>query len=103
MHGPEEILFRRLAHRVLLVVGQDDHIFSFIAKVFGEIGGHIPRIVNTAAQLSSLAKIVYAYKKRFSPTGAITVLESVVCGSSMSKMLRAGGRRRRRTIIAMVV
>lgn len=48
MHRSEEILLRRLAHGVLLVVGQDDHVFSLIPEVFDEVARHIPHIVDAA-------------------------------------------------------
>lgn len=103
MHGSEEILFCRLAHGILLVVGQDDHVFSFVAKVLGEVARHVPHVIDTTPQLSSLAKIVYTDEKRFSPATAVAVPERIVLRSAMSEMLRASWGRRRRGVIAVVV
>lgn len=103
MHCSEEILLRRLAHGVLLVVGQDDHVFSLITEVFGEITRHVPYVIDTATKLTSLAKVVYTNKQRFSPTTTVAVSKSIVCGSALSKVLRAGWRRRRRIVVAMTV
>jgi len=33
MHSPENVLLRRLTHRVLLIIRKDDHIFPFVAEV----------------------------------------------------------------------
>ena len=64
-------MFGRLAHSVLLVVGKDHHILAFVAKVFGEVSGHVANIVDTAAQLSALVEIVDTDEKGFSPAGAV--------------------------------
>jgi hypothetical protein len=103
MHCSEEVLLRRLAHWVLLVVGQDDHVFSFVAEVFDEVARHIPHIVDATPQLSSLAEIVYTDKKRFPPTTAIAILEGIILGGSVSEMLRAGWGWRWRAVVAMIV
>jgi hypothetical protein len=44
----------------LLVVSQDDHVLAFVAEVLDEIARHIPYVVDTAAELTALAKIVDA-------------------------------------------
>jgi len=71
VHRSEDILFGRLAHSVLLVVGKDHHILALVAKVFGEVCGHVANIVDTAAQLSALVEIVDTNEKGFSPAGAV--------------------------------
>lgn len=49
VHRSEEILLRRLAHGILLVVGQDDHVFSLVTEVFDEVARHVPDIVDAAS------------------------------------------------------
>jgi len=61
VHSSENVLLRWLAHGVLLIVGKDDHILPFIAKVLNEIGGHVPDIVDASPKLSTLTKVVDAY------------------------------------------
>jgi hypothetical protein len=103
MHCPEQILLCRLTHRILLVIGQDHHVFSLVAEVFDEVARHIPHIVDATPQLSSLTKVVYTDKKRFPPTGAVAVLKSISLGRPVSKMLRAGRGRRRRAVVTMII
>ena len=38
VHGAKDVLFGRLAHRVLLIVGEKNHILSGVSKVRVEIG-----------------------------------------------------------------
>jgi hypothetical protein len=71
MHRSKNVLFRRLAHGVLLIVGKDHHILTFIAKAFREVGRHVPNIVDTAAQLSALVEVVDSDKQSLSLAGAI--------------------------------
>lgn len=93
VHGPKDILLRRLAHGVLLVIRQDYHIFSLIAKVLDKISGHIPDIVDAPAKLAALTEVVDANKQGFPSAGALRVLERVILGSSVAKVL--GPLRRR--------
>ncbi len=71
VHGAEDVLLGRLAHGVLLVVGEDDHVLSLVAEVFDEIGRHVPNIVYAASKLASLAEVVDADEKSFSSTGSL--------------------------------
>ena len=49
VHGAEEVGFGGLGHGVLLVVGQDDHIFAGIAEVLVEVCGHVLDVVDAAS------------------------------------------------------
>ena len=60
MHRPKDIRFGRLAHRVLLVVCECHHILSFVPKEFIQVRAHVLDVVNAAAKLPSLAKVVDA-------------------------------------------
>jgi len=77
-----------LAHWILLVVGEDDHVLTLIAKVLAQIRRHIPNIVDASSQLTALAKVVDAYQERFPPAGALGILEGVPLWCSIPKVLR---------------
>ena len=49
VHGTQDVLFRRLAHRVLLVICKDDHILPRVAKVAVEVCRHILDVIDTAS------------------------------------------------------
>ena len=87
VHCSEYILLRRLAHRILLIVCQDDHVFSLVAEMTVQICRHVLDVVDTSSQLASLPEVVDAYEKCFSSTCAVGILESVARGSAMSKIL----------------
>ena len=52
-----------------------------------KVTAHILDIVDTAAQLATLAKVVDADQKGLSSTGTVGVLEGVASGSAMAKCL----------------
>lgn len=60
MHRSENICLGRLAHRVLLVIGEKHHVFSGVAKVLVQVRGHVLNVVDTTSQLTLLAKVVDA-------------------------------------------
>lgn len=93
VHGPKDILLRRLAHGVLLVIRQDYHILALIAKVLDKISRHIPNIVDATAKLATLTKVVNANEQGFPSAGTLRVLERVVLGSSVAKVLSSLRRR----------
>ena len=103
VHGAEDVLFRRLAHRVLLIVGEKNHILSGVPKVRVEIGRHVLDIVDTTSELTSLTKVVYADEKRFASTRAVGVLEAIPLRSTTAKTLHALGRRRRSIVVSGAV
>ncbi len=45
VHCSKDVLFRRLAHGVLLVVCQDDHVFARVAEIAIEVCRHVLDIV----------------------------------------------------------
>lgn len=94
MHRPQYILLGRLAHGVLLVVGEDDHVLALVAKMLGQVGGHVADIIDAAAQLAALAKVVDADQQGFPLAGALRVLEGVVLGMAVAEALRGRGWRR---------
>lgn len=95
MHGAEDVGLGRLAHRVLLVVGKDDHVLSSVAKVLVQIRRHIPNVVDAAPQLPFLAKVVDSNQQGFSLACTVRVLETVSLRRSVPKrhgMARRGRR-----------
>ena len=77
MHGTENVLFGGLAHRVLLVVGQNNHIFSRVAKIAVQVSGHILDIVNAAAELAFLVEVVYANEESLATASTSGILKGV--------------------------
>lgn len=88
MHRPEYVLLGRLAHGVLLVVGEDDHVLALVSKVLGQVGGHVPHVVDAPAQLAALAKVVDADQQGFPLAGALRVLEGEALGVAVAEALR---------------
>lgn len=94
VHGTEDVLLRGLAHGVLLVVGENDHVFPLIAKMLHQVGRHVSDIVDAPSQLAALAKVVDADEQRFSPAGAVGVSKRVALRCAVAEALRPVGRGR---------
>lgn len=92
VHGAENVLLGRLAHGILLVVSQDDHVLSLVAKVLSQVARHVADIVDAAAQLAALAKVIDADEKSLSPAGALGIAKRVVLGSAAAKVLGCARR-----------
>lgn len=88
MHCSQNVLFCRLAHGVLLVVGQDDHVFAPVSKLLGEIRRHVAYIIDTTSQLATLTKIVDTDEQGLASASALGVLERVVLRCAASEVLR---------------
>jgi hypothetical protein len=54
VHGSKDVLLGWLAHCILLVVCQDDHILARIAKVLVQVCAHVFDIVDTSSKLAAL-------------------------------------------------
>lgn len=80
VHGSQDVLLERLAHGVLLVVGEDDHVLSLVTELLHQVRRHVAHIVDTTPQLAALTKVVDAYEKGFPPAVALRVLEVVAWG-----------------------
>ena len=101
VHGPENICFCRLAHGILLVVGQNDHVLALVTEISVQVCGHVLHIVDATPQLTALSKVVDTDEKGFSPTVASRVLERVARGRAMTEILGSSGRWRGRVVVAM--
>lgn len=77
-----------MAHRVLLVIGQNDHVFPTISVHLVQESGHLRHIVDASSELIGLAKIVDAYQQGLSSSGAVGILELVARRGAVAKGLR---------------
>ncbi len=71
VHGAEDVGFGGLGHGVLLVVGQDYHVFASIAEVLVKVGGHVLDVIDAASQLAPLAEVVDADQQCLPLAGTI--------------------------------
>ena len=49
VHGTQYVLFRRLAHRILLVICKDNHVLPCVAKIAVEVCRHIFDVIDAAS------------------------------------------------------
>lgn len=103
MHGPQYVLLGRLAHRILLVIGENNHILALVVEVLDEVARHVPNIVDAAPELTALTEIVDTDKQGFSPARTGTVFEGIALRGSVAEVLRTGRRRWRGAHVAMAV
>lgn len=103
MHGPQDVLLGGLAHGVLLVIGEDNHIFALVVEVLDEVGRHVPNIVDAAPELTALAEVVDADKQGFSPTRTGTVFEGIALRGAVAEVLRTRRRRWRGAHVSMAI
>jgi hypothetical protein len=92
MHCPQDVRLGRLAHGVLLIIGQSNHVLPLVAKELVQVCAHVLYIVDATTKLSSLAEVVDADEQRLAPTSASRVLKCVSLWCTVSKVLCAGGR-----------
>lgn len=60
VHSPQDIGFGRDAQLMLLVVGEDHHVFSPVTMLLMEEHRHIRDIIDAAMQFARLTDVVYA-------------------------------------------
>jgi hypothetical protein len=75
VHGPQDILLSGLAHGVLLVIRENDHVLALVAKVLDEVCRHVPDVVDTPPELAALVEVVDADQQGFPAPRALRVLE----------------------------
>lgn len=71
VHCPQYVLFCGLAHRILLVIGEDDHVVSLIAKVVVQESRHVLDIVYTTTKLPPLSEIVDSNQQSLPPSRTV--------------------------------
>ena len=101
MHSPQNILLRRLAHGVLSVICESNHVLALVSEVAVQIGRHILHIVDAPSELASLPEVVDANKKRFAPAGTVGVLERIALRCAMPECYGILRRRRRTTVLVL--
>lgn len=87
MHCPQDVRFSGLAHGILLVIGQGDHVFALVTEVLVEIVAHVLHVIDTSTQLTALTEVVDSDKQGFATTGTVGVLERVTRRRAMAKGL----------------
>ena len=103
MHGAQDILLGGLTHRVLLIIGQDNHVLPRVAEVTVEICGHVFDVVDAASKLAPLTKIVDADQEGFAPPCAIGVLEAVALRGTVAESLHGLRRWRWGVVVSLDV
>ena len=93
-HGLLHVLLGRNLARVLLIIRQDNHVLPLVAIALVEEPRHVGDVVDAAAQLALLAKVVDADEESLAATAAVGVLESVALRRAAAEGLRALRRRR---------
>jgi hypothetical protein len=95
VHGTEDVLLSRLAHGVLLVICEDDHVLSSVAEVLNKVGSHVANIVDTPAQLTALTEVVDADQQALAAACTVGVAVRVALRRPVAKVLgpRWGGWR----------
>ena len=74
MHRSQYVLLCRLAHGILLIIGQDDHVLSRIAEIAVEVSRHVLHVVDASSQLSSLPEVIDTNQQSLPSSGTIGVL-----------------------------
>ena len=103
MHRPQNILLRRLAHRILQIIRQNHHILPLIPKVLKQVTRHVLDVVDAPAQLAPLPEIVDPDQQRLATARAVRVLEVVVLRRAGAETLRRAGRGRGSLVVAVHV
>jgi hypothetical protein len=92
VHGAENVSLCRLAHGVLLVIREEDHIFTGVSEVLVKVCGHVLDIINASSQLALLAEVVNSNQQCLSLAGTARVLEAIALRGTMSECHRITGR-----------
>ena len=91
MHRPQDVRLCWLTHRILLVVGEDDHVLAPVVEVLVQVRRQILDVVDAALELAALAKVVDADEQCLPLAGAVGVLERVFAGGAVAELLRGRG------------
>lgn len=95
MHRAQDVCLGRLAHGILLIIGQDDHVLPRVAEVAIEVSRHVLDVIDAASKLPSLTEVVDTNQKGFAPSRAIGVLKAVTLRGAVAEGLHGLGRWRR--------
>lgn len=95
VHRPQNILLRRLADGILLVVGEYHHVLPLIPKVRHQVPRHVAHVVDASPQLAPLAKVVDADQESLAHARTHRVLILVARRRPVAELARVGRRGRR--------
>ena len=101
MHSPQNVLFRRLAHGVLLIVGQDHHVFTGVSEIAVQVTRHVFHIVDASSQLPFLSKVVDTDQQGLTPACTARVLEIVTLRCALAKAMVPLRRWRRGVMVSL--
>lgn len=93
MHRAEDVGLGRLAHWILLIIGQEHHVLALVVEVLVEVSRHVLNIVDASSKLPSLTKIVDANQQRLPSAATIRVLELIALRRTVAKILHLCWRR----------
>lgn len=91
LHSLDDVLLCRAHNGVLLVVGQENHVFPLVAIALDEEVGKVLDIVDTSAQFAFFANVVDSDQQSLAFTRAVGVLEGIAIGCAVAELLRSGG------------
>ena len=99
VHRPQNVLFRRLAQRILLVVREYHHVVPLVAEIFCKVCRHVPHVVDASSELAALTKVVDANEKSFPPAAAVRVPVPIAGRCAIGKLLERHRRGRRGVVV----
>ena len=91
-HCAQYIRLRWLGYWILLIIGQDNHVFPTVPISLNQKGRDIPYVIDTASQLALLAKIVYADEQSLAFAGTVGILKGIAIRGAVAELLLAGRR-----------
>lgn len=91
LHGAYYVRLGGDAHRIPLVIGENDHVLTLVPVPPSQEVGHVSNIIDTAFECIGLPCVVDPDQQSPAATGTIRVLEPVVRGSTSTKLLRIMG------------
>ena len=103
MHCPVYVGLCWLRHWILLVIRQNHHVFSLVAKVLVQVVAHVLDVVDAATELPFLAEIIDANEQSLPSTCTLRVLEIVTGWGAAAELLRVLGRWTRCIMVALDV
>lgn len=103
MHCSEYVLLGRLAHGILLIIRQENHIFPCITKIAIQVRRHVLDVVDAPSQLTLLTKVVDTDQQSFSSSSTIGVLKVISLGRAMTESLLALRRGRWCLVVSLDV
>lgn len=85
MHRTKNIRLGRLAHGVLLIIRQNNHVLARIPEVLVQVCGHVLHVIDATAKLTLLVEIIDSNQQSLSLTSTSRVLEVVSLRRTVSE------------------